>query len=397
MKPGDSGGATILGRGVGAGKAVNIMIRCLALLVFAFLTFGRPVLAEQPLPKILEAIQIFLDRYSYAAPGRAITWTVEENAGPPGFRLVNAVIKSSDPAFSENRSLLITTDWKWIFDGHVLHLPESAAAGAFSVSSESLSRYLSQKTGGEMSVGWAKGDKPSSVRLATITQRTPLGPVTSGAAFSKDKRWFFFGAFFPLSADPRTERIEMLRLTGLPSEGPSRAPVTIVECSDFGCPACADLQPAIYAILKKHAGEIRIVHLDLPELAGHAWAFAAAERGLCVYKVSPGLYPSYRDLVFGMQQFLSDANVEAQLFATVMGLGVPVPLWKECGQKMWARDRILADLGAARTLGLNGTPVLFVNGVLLDRGIPSLLETEVEAALAGRKDMRTVPASQEPH
>ncbi len=371
-----------------AGRVRRVAILALFLLAPPWLLLaGQPSLAPH------EATRIFLERYLRAAPDRTISWAVEENGGPPGFRLVNATIHSSDPAFSGKTDFLVTRDWKWLFDGHVLSLADSATLGRSRPSAEALSSYLSKTAGSRMSVAWKhRGIGPVGMRFADVTQQTPMGPVSSGAALSRDAHWLFFGAFFPLSVDPRIERIKRLGVTGRPSEGPSAAPVTIVECSDFGCPACAALQPALEVMMKRHAGEVRLVHVELPQWAGQRWPFTAAEAGWCLYEVAPKLYPAYRDMVFGMQPSLTDANAQTQLFATVSGLGVPIPLWNECRQKSQARDRLLADLGEARTLGLNGTPIVFVDGVLLDRGIASILEAEMDAALAGQKGAEAPPA-----
>ena len=49
------------------------------------------------------------------------------------------------------------------------------------------------------------------------------------------------------------------------SRGPANAPVTIVEFTDFQCPACAAMHPVIEEVLKSYGDKVRFVVRDFPE------------------------------------------------------------------------------------------------------------------------------------
>src|SRR5688500_13504727 len=61
-----------------------------------------------------------------------------------------------------------------------------------------------------------------------------------------------------------------------PSRGPANAPVTIVEFTDFQCPACAAMHPVIDEVLKTYGDKVRFVVRDFP-LDSHEHARKAAE------------------------------------------------------------------------------------------------------------------------
>src|SRR5205085_8179036 len=61
-----------------------------------------------------------------------------------------------------------------------------------------------------------------------------------------------------------------------PSRGDINAPVTIVEFTDFQCPACAAMHPVLEEILKSYGNKVRFVVRDFP-LNQHEFARKAAE------------------------------------------------------------------------------------------------------------------------
>src|SRR5688500_11899119 len=67
-----------------------------------------------------------------------------------------------------------------------------------------------------------------------------------------------------------------------PSRGPANAPVTIVEFTDFQCPACAAMHPVIEEVLKSYGDKVRFVVRDFP-LNRHENARKAAEAANAAY------------------------------------------------------------------------------------------------------------------
>ena len=58
--------------------------------------------------------------------------------------------------------------------------------------------------------------------------------------------------------------------------GEENAPVTIVEFSDFQCPACRTAAATLDGVLEKHKGEIKFIYRHFPLTSIHKNAMAAS-------------------------------------------------------------------------------------------------------------------------
>ena len=333
-------------------------------------------------PAAQRSVQVFLERFCRVAPGRRIAWSLDGVGAPPGFLLLRYDLSSSEASFDVSATLLLSRDLRWVFSGHVLGLPPGLVDPGGSKAPEALSRYLSERAGALVGVTWDSGFGPGSAHDARVRQETPLGPVTTGGALASDGGWFFFGTFYALAADPREERLRRLGLAGRAWEGPAGAPVTLVEFFDYQCPSCAELEPVIRAAFSRHARNVRLVPVDLPQWRSHDWAGAAAEADLCVAAIAPQAYGSYRQALFSRQEGITAQSLNGVLRSVLDGLNVPLSLLENCQSAGRPRERLLADLGAASTLGISATPVVLVNGALLEGKIEDVLEEEVARALA---------------
>jgi protein-disulfide isomerase len=65
-----------------------------------------------------------------------------------------------------------------------------------------------------------------------------------------------------------------------PSRGPAKAPVTIVEFSDFQCPYCSRAEGVVAQVLDAYKDKVRLVYRDYP-LPFHENAVKAAEAAHC--------------------------------------------------------------------------------------------------------------------
>lgn len=170
-------------------------------------------------------------------------------------------------------------------------------------------------------------------------------------------------------------------IAGSPVRGAADALVTVVEFSDFECPFCRRVQPALDTLLARHGGDLRIVWKNFP-LDHHRRARPAAAFALEVYeKGGPTKFWKAHDQLFGSQNDLGDAGLSA--IAGVLGMPAE-PLLEASRQR--ARDpKIDADARLGQKLGVRGTPAFFVNGRLLSGAQPlerfeSLVKEELESA-----------------
>jgi protein-disulfide isomerase len=166
-----------------------------------------------------------------------------------------------------------------------------------------------------------------------------------------------------------------------PMRGGSRPLATIVEFSDFECPYCKRIQPALDRVLSRYGGDVRLVWKNLP-LASHARARPAATLALEAFdRGGAAKFWNVHDLLFEQGAALDDAGLRA--IASKAGLDADAAL--EIVRRSGHSARIDADVRAAKQLGISGTPTIFINGRKLEGAasferISAIVLEEIETA-----------------
>lgn len=171
---------------------------------------------------------------------------------------------------------------------------------------------------------------------------------------------------------PAVERVPLL---GAKIRGSDRALVTIVEISDYACPFCRKAHETVEALVKEYEGNVRLAVFENP-LPFHRtakpaakWAYAAGEQGK---------YWEARDLLFANQKHLDDAGL-----ADLTGkLGLDPERAERDMASRAAEQHVQAGLDLARSLGVEGTPTFFINGVRIIGAQPAAkLRAAIDEAL----------------
>jgi protein-disulfide isomerase len=148
-------------------------------------------------------------------------------------------------------------------------------------------------------------------------------------------------------------------LAGDPYKGSEDAPLTIVEFSDFQCPACAthalDVQPQVDAELIE-TGKVRWVFKHFP-LRIHPQAFAAATAAECAG--DQGAFWPMHDLLFARQEDWGVENVDDALAVLATELAFDVDKFAACTASRQALERVLPDLFDAQGV-VTSTPTFIV-------------------------------------
>src|SRR5262245_16259416 len=137
-----------------------------------------------------------------------------------------------------------------------------------------------------------------------------IGENKENAKFyvSKDGRFLFRGELSDMTKDPLAENLAQIRITDTPALGDPKAPVTIVEYSDFECPVCRNLHDALRTILPNYPGKLRVIFKDFPIEQLHPWARTAAIAGRCAYQEKPEAFWKIYDMIYDNQEIISAAN-----------------------------------------------------------------------------------------
>lgn len=170
-----------------------------------------------------------------------------------------------------------------------------------------------------------------------------------------------------------------------PTRGPADAPVTIMIWSDFECPACGRIVPAVERIAEKHAREVRLVHKLYPLKDKHPHAEMAARAAVAAQR--QGKFWEMEKLLFENQKELGDGKIDQ----IAEKLGLDMGRFRADMKDAQAARIIARDQSDADRSGLTGTPFILINGREFDLGLfrpePDLeawITTEIELARAPR-------------
>jgi protein-disulfide isomerase len=143
-----------------------------------------------------------------------------------------------------------------------------------------------------------------------------------------------------------------------PARGAPNAPVTIVEFTDFQCPACAAMHPVLEEVLKSYGDKVRFVVRDFP-LNQHENARKAAEAANAANE--QGKFFEYIALLFQRQKALDIPSLKK--YASELGLD-RARFDAALDRGVYAAE-VKHDLEDGEMYGVGSTPTIFVNGVQL--------------------------------
>ena len=174
-------------------------------------------------------------------------------------------------------------------------------------------------------------------------------------------------------------------IAGDPSIGPADAPLTLVEFSDFFCPACQRAAKMNTVLLAAHRRDLRFVfkHFPLDSSCNdkisrmvHPGACQVAAASECAH--AQGKFWPFHDMLFEYGHTYQLANLEGDIGR----LGMDVAAFKACmasGQGLEAVKRDIAE-GAAKAKVVS-TPTFVFNGIPLAGGLNPAVFDDFSAAL----------------
>lgn len=146
--------------------------------------------------------------------------------------------------------------------------------------------------------------------------------------------------------------------------GPSDAPVTLVEYSDYQCPACGAYYPLIKKVLDEPElkGKVRFVYRNFPltQLHANAQLVAQAAEAAAV----AGKFWEYHDQLFENQakwSGMSDTGARELFMEYARALSINTEWFAGDLDSSAVKAKIAADQEGGLAAGVNGTPTFFVN------------------------------------
>lgn len=143
-------------------------------------------------------------------------------------------------------------------------------------------------------------------------------------------------------------------------KGSNEASVTLIEYSDFQCPACKSYSPLISRIADEYKDKLKIVYRHYP-LPQHKNAKAASYAAEAAGKQEK--FWEMHDLLFERQEEWSDENdITARFEGYAKDTGLDVDKWRTDYESQEVKDAVMADITLANSIGVNSTPTFVLNG-----------------------------------
>jgi len=155
--------------------------------------------------------------------------------------------------------------------------------------------------------------------------------------------------------------------------GPTDAPVTVVEVSDYGCGHCANFNLNSAATLKSQyvdTGKVRWITMPyaLGGTSGYPTLPSAAS-ALCANEQGTDAFEKYHEALFTLQG-TGDFNTRDGFLRIAESVGLDVDAFAACYDDGRYEDTLAANIQAANLSGINATPTFFVNGQKVEGNLP---------------------------
>ncbi|MBZ5597093.1 MAG: thioredoxin domain-containing protein [Acidobacteriia bacterium] len=275
---------------------------------------------------------------------------------------------------------------------HPVTKPAATASAKPSLpSEETVNAFMQQMIGYQPSVTWKiVAIKPSvaeGLAEVNVLISGPQGAQGQKLYVTADGRHAVTGEIIPFGTHPfDADRARLEKAVTGPARGPAAAPVTLVEFSDLQCPHCKEEQPVIDKLLAEDTG-VRLVFQHFP-LPSHDWATKAAAYADCVGRSSNDAFWKFVEGVYAAQTEITSANADEKLKGIADTTGVKGTDIADCAAKPDTTSRVEHSVALGKSLDVNSTPTMFINGRKLPGGVPY----EVIKALV---DFAAKPATKE--
>ena len=146
------------------------------------------------------------------------------------------------------------------------------------------------------------------------------------------------------------------------TNGENKAKVTLIEYSDFQCPACATYHPIVKQLLEEYKGKIYFVYRIFPLTNIHPNAKISSRAAYAAYKQNK--FFEISDLLFGRQKDWSSASDPTGIFMDyARELKLDLKKFQTDLNSDEAKNYVNDSEKQALAEGINSTPTFIVNGV----------------------------------
>ena len=163
-----------------------------------------------------------------------------------------------------------------------------------------------------------------------------------------------------------------------PSKGNPKAPIQIIEFSEFQCPFCKKARPVVDQILSTYKDKVFYSFRDFP-LSFHKQARKASMAALCAG--DQGKYWEYNSKLFENQSDLDPDSLKKH----AKEIGLNEKKFESCLESDKYEKTIDQSIADGSKAGVSGTPAYFINGIFVSGAQPfekfkDIIDEELENA-----------------
>jgi protein-disulfide isomerase len=150
-----------------------------------------------------------------------------------------------------------------------------------------------------------------------------------------------------------------------PATGAAGKSLMLVEFADLQCPHCKEAQDTMTRLAQDFP-QARIVYQNFPLSEIHPYAFRAAAEGVCVRKAKgDAAFFTYASAVYAKQESLTPELADKTLGDAVKAAGGDPAAAATCAATDATKQAVTASIDLGKEVGVDQTPVLFINGHLM--------------------------------
>jgi protein-disulfide isomerase len=170
------------------------------------------------------------------------------------------------------------------------------------------------------------------------------------------------------------------------SHGPTNALVHLEEFGDFECPPCGLLHPILKQMEAEFGDKLRVTFREFPLVAIHQHAMAAASAAEAVGL--QGKFWEMHDLLYDRQNdWKTQFDVRPIFEGYAREIKIDVERYKRDLNSDLVQQRIFNDGRRGHSLGVKGTPTVFMNGrevpfesLMPAEKLRAVIQNEIQAA-----------------
>ncbi len=243
--------------------------------------------------------------------------------------------------------------------------PSAESSDSGLPSEDTVNSFLKQMFGYDPGLTWKilaiKPSEAQGLTEITVALSSPKGQEVTRLYVTPDMKHAVTGDIIPFGAQPfAPDRAKLESGINGVSRGPKDAPAVLVEFSDLQCPHCKEAQPTLDKLMSEEP-QARLVFQNYP-LPIHDWAAKAAAYADCVGRTSGDAFWKFVHGAYDAQADITAANADEKLTAIADAAGVKGADIAACAAKPDTTARVEHSVALGKSVGVTGTPTLFVNG-----------------------------------